>query len=275
MTLPQRPGQSRPSQHRRGRGLALRAGSRNARPAHALPFTSTPLSPKPHIGHFFSSPAPHRGNPSLSPWTHRGNRPYLRRPTSGDPLPGQYFDQETGLHYNYFRDYDPTTGRYIESDPIGLGGGLNTYEYAKQNPLRISDPWGLLAFGELSHFYSNNPNVGSYSGFVDPNPKLPPYEFSGGHISPEELKEQERRQKEEEKQACDEYDNCVTLCLKRILFDVAKSTAATESVEYLARKAGFSIMSKRVIPIYSQISAVYALEDIFQCYVIQCKKRRF
>jgi RHS repeat-associated protein len=48
------------------------------------------------------------------------------------------------LLYNYYRTYDPTTGRYIESDPIGLEGGLNTYGYAYQNPLRYTDPTGEL-----------------------------------------------------------------------------------------------------------------------------------
>jgi RHS repeat-associated protein len=62
---------------------------------------------------------------------------------SGKVFPGQYYDQETGLHYNYFRYYDPSTGRYITSDPIGLDGGLNTYLYANANPTNGVDPNGL------------------------------------------------------------------------------------------------------------------------------------
>ncbi|WMD20197.1 RHS repeat-associated core domain-containing protein [Achromobacter seleniivolatilans] len=61
-------------------------------------------------------------------------------------FPGQIADQQTALHYNYFRDYDPDTGRYIQSDPVGLVGGINTYGYAYGNPLKYVDPDGRYAF---------------------------------------------------------------------------------------------------------------------------------
>jgi RHS repeat-associated protein len=57
---------------------------------------------------------------------------------------GQVFDGQAGLHQNGFRDYDPATGRYTESDPIGLNGGTNTYSYVGSKPIAATDSKGLL-----------------------------------------------------------------------------------------------------------------------------------
>ncbi|MFC1867172.1 Ig-like domain-containing protein [Thermodesulfobacteriota bacterium] len=60
-------------------------------------------------------------------------------------FPGQYYDNETGLHYNYHRYYDPKTGRYLRADPIGLAGGINPFVYVGDNPVNDVDPNGLLS----------------------------------------------------------------------------------------------------------------------------------
>ena len=79
-------------------------------------------------------------------------------------FPGQYFDQETGLHYNYFRCYDPKVGRYLRKDPIGIEGGINLFLYSMNNPTNITDPLGLKS-GWREFFndpkIKNNPSIPS------------------------------------------------------------------------------------------------------------------
>jgi len=74
-------------------------------------------------------------------------------------FPGQYYDEETGLHYNGFRLYDPKTGRYITPDPIGLHGGVNLFLYAECNPINGIDPLGLW-------YIDFNFNIGSLGGIT-------------------------------------------------------------------------------------------------------------
>jgi RHS repeat-associated protein len=85
-------------------------------------------------------------------------------------FPGQYFDSETGLHYNYFRDYDPAIGRYVQSDPIGLRGGVNTFGYVTANPLAWVDSEGLAActYSVSSHTLVCRPNGGGQAVQVGP-----------------------------------------------------------------------------------------------------------
>jgi RHS repeat-associated protein len=77
-------------------------------------------------------------------------------------FPGQVYDRETNSHYNYFRDYDPQTGRYVQSDPIGLHAGINTYAYVGANPVFAYNSTGLICSGGPG--FGAHCTVDSYAG---------------------------------------------------------------------------------------------------------------
>jgi RHS repeat-associated protein len=78
-------------------------------------------------------------------------------------FPGQVYDSESKLHSNGQRDYDPRLGRYVESDPIGLAGGINTYAYAGNDPVNMIDPLGLDGERGSDGFWSDFMNYLSNS----------------------------------------------------------------------------------------------------------------
>jgi RHS repeat-associated protein len=101
-------------------------------------------------------------------------------------FPGQYYDAETGLHYNYFRYYDPSTGRYLTPDPIGLLGGINLFEYSENNSINVVDPFGLIV--EADPYTAANQSIIKlpkikFFGEVDPRSLKPGADSSTGPLA--------------------------------------------------------------------------------------------
>lgn len=106
-----------------------------------------------HADHLASPRAVTRPSDNAVMWRWDNAEPFGNNPPDENPgglgaftynlrFPGQYYDAEIGTNYNYYRDYDPAVGRYTQSDPIGLAGGANTYNYVRADPVRGIDPLG-------------------------------------------------------------------------------------------------------------------------------------
>lgn len=94
-------------------------------------------------------------------------------------FPGQRYTVESGLHYNYFRDYDPSTGRYAQSDPLGQVAGVSTYSYVSSSPLAAFDPFGLLEWTFGSTFWA----WGAYHGSLVSYPGAQPSPVYAGGLA--------------------------------------------------------------------------------------------
>ena len=140
-------------------------------------------------------------------------------------VPGQYYDGETGLHYNYHRYYDPETGRYLKPDPLGLRGGLNLFQYALSNPIVKYDQYGL-AVTTVDAFCRRYPKACKelFPKHPVPVPILPPLpieidEPDGYSSNPDDYlpNEEEWKQIEEQPEKLDPYEpggyeQCINRC---------------------------------------------------------------
>ena len=169
-------------------------------------------------------------------------------------FPGQYYDAETGLHYNMARYYNPVIGRYTQSDPIGLGGGINTYVYVKNSPLSMIDLKGFYEYDPWEHYRDVT---------VGPTPAGSSY-FD---ISPTNVH-------------TDTYINTDSTCFFKCLFGVVvediptkigEKTIETGIIENALVKGALKQCVTKAMPVVGQISLIVSTYEVASCHV-ECTK---
>lgn len=169
-------------------------------------------------------------------------------------FPGQYYQTETGLNYNYLRDYDPMVGRYVESDPSGLRGGINTYVYVEDDPVDGIDPFGR------SKVYGNWCGGDWTGGYTQEFNDLTPNQIRNALAAIDPLDA-----------ACERHDKCYARCRLFYRCDASQRYACMYDCDRILENSAFSIGGRFGLLIGAAMAAHFPIyanpKDCPQCMV--------
>lgn len=178
-------------------------------------------------------------------------------------FPGQYEDTESGTRYNFHRDYQPNFSRYMQSDPISLSGGTNSYTYVTNNPIIFLDPQGLArVYNQFTgHWIEKHSEWRDEQGclwfFTDKGHVLQNCPYRATSI-------------QKERTGCKEYKTCIADCAISAVIGVAVEQLGTKvayDIVEAAAEAAEKKALKAIVPVVGQISTVSSIIGSIECAV--------